>query len=88
MNKLSLFILNGRIEPCTHTLNEKCSLRLPSLEEQQKLSKAFADLDMELISLKVEKQTVPKQKQAILDKYLKWLCITLHELQIDFISRI
>ena len=50
---------------------ENYELRLPSLEEQQKLSKAFADLDMELISLKVEKQTVPKQKQAILDKYLK-----------------
>lgn len=50
---------------------ENYELRLPSLEEQQKLSKAFADLDMELFSLKVEKQTVPKQKQAILDKYLK-----------------
>lgn len=50
---------------------ENYELRLPSLEEQQKLSKAFADLDMELISLKEEKQTVPKQKQAILDKYLK-----------------
>ena len=50
---------------------ENYELRLPSLEEQQKLSKAFADLDLEFISLKEEIQTVPKQKQAILDKYLK-----------------
>ena len=50
---------------------EKYELRLPSLEEQQKLSKAFADLDMELISLKEEIQAAAKQKQAILDKYLK-----------------
>jgi type I restriction-modification system DNA methylase subunit len=50
---------------------ENYELRLPSLKEQQKLSKAFVDLDMELISLKEEIQTAPKQKQALLDKYLK-----------------
>ena len=50
---------------------EKYELRLPSLEEQQRLSKMFADLDMELVSLKVELQTVPQCKQAVLDKYLK-----------------
>ena len=50
---------------------EKYELRLPSLEEQQRLSKAFADLDMKLISLKEEIQAVPKQKQDILNKYMK-----------------
>ena len=50
---------------------EKFELRLPSLEEQQRLSKAFVDLDMELVSLKTELQTIPQRKQAILDKYLK-----------------
>lgn len=50
---------------------EKYELRFPSLKEQQRLSKAFADLDMEFISLKEEIQAAAKQKQAILDKYLK-----------------
>lgn len=50
---------------------EKFELRLPSLEERQRLSKAFVDLDMELVSLKTELQTIPLRKQAILDKYLK-----------------
>ena len=50
---------------------EKFELCLPSLEEQQRLSKMFADLDMELVSLKAELQSVPQHKQAILDKYLK-----------------
>ena len=50
---------------------EKFELRLPSLEEQQRLSKIFADLDMELVSLKADQQNVPQRKQAVLDKYLK-----------------
>ncbi len=50
---------------------EKYELHLPSLEEQQRWSNTFADLDMEFISLKEEIQAVAKHKQAILDKYLK-----------------
>ena len=50
---------------------EKFELRLPSLEEQQRLSKMFADLDTELVALKAKQQTVPQRKQAVLDKYLK-----------------
>ncbi len=50
---------------------EKFELRLPNIEEQRELVKAFVDLDTELAAIKSELQDMPQRKQAILDKYLK-----------------
>ena len=50
---------------------EKFELRLPQLEEQRALTKAFVDMDTELVALKIELQDIPQRKQAILDNYLK-----------------
>lgn len=50
---------------------EKFELRLPNIEEQRELVKAFVDLDTELAAIKSELQDMPQRKQAILDKHLK-----------------